>query len=81
MTSSTEAVHARFDRIVEAFADKLPGVASTSKTALADMCVHRLPEGSGARSNSTTPPSDSTVRSVDAPTSSTSSPNAAPPSA
>ena len=77
-----EAVHAQFDRIIEALAEKLPAVAEHLETARADILAFTpSPRRSGARSGPTTPTNGSTARSADAPTWSGSSPTAKPSSA
>ena len=74
-----EAVHAQFDRVVDALNEKLPSVAEHLEHARADILAFTaFPKESGARSGPTTPTSASTARSAAAPTSSASSPTAPP---
>ena len=76
------SVHAQFDRVLDALADKLPKVAEHLEAARADVLAFTaFPKRSGARSGPTTPPSGSTGRSAAAPTWSASSPTATPSSA
>jgi len=65
------AVHAQFDRLLDAVADKLPAVAGPTSWRSPGS-----PRRSGVRSGPTTPTSASTARSADAPTSWGSSPTA-----
>ena len=74
-----EAVHAQFDRVLDALTGKLPAVAGHLDPARADVLAFTVfPASSGARSGRTTPRNGSTGRSVAAPTSSGSSPTATP---
>src|SRR3712207_6268761 len=71
------SVHAQFDRVLDALADKLPRVAEHLEAARADVLAFTaFPGRSGGRSGRTTPPSGSTGRSAGAPTWSASSPTA-----
>src|SRR5665648_470103 len=65
------AVHAQFDRLLDAVADKLPAVPGPTSWRSPGS-----PRRSGVRSGPTTPTSASTARSADAPTSWGSSPTA-----
>jgi len=72
------SVHAQFDRVVDALAEKLPAVADHFEQARPDsLAFTAFPKEAGGRSGPTTPTSGSTVRSVAALTSSASSPTAA----
>ena len=74
-----ESVHAQFDRVVDALAEKLPPSPTTSTTpAPTSSPSPASPRRSGAKSGPTTPTSASTARSAAAPTSSASSPTAPP---
>jgi putative transposase len=75
-----DAVHAQFDRVLDALADKLPAVVDHLE---APTCSPSLPSRrrSGARSGRTTHKNGSTERSAAAPTWSASSPTATPCSA
>jgi putative transposase len=76
-----DAVHAQFDRIVEALADKLPAVAEHLETARADILAFTVfPKEIWRQIWSNNPSERLTARSAAAPTSSASSPTAAPPS-
>ena len=75
----TASVHAQFDRILDALAEKLPKVAQHLDTARADVLAFTsFPPRSGAKSGPTTPKNDSTARSAGAPTWSGSSRTATP---
>ena len=73
-----EAVHAQFDRVVDALTEKLPASPTTSRPpAPTSSPSPPSPRRSGARSGPTTPTNASTARSAAAPTWSASSPTAA----
>ena len=68
------SVHAQFDRVLDTLSEKLPAVAQHLDAARTDVLAFTGSRSrSGARSGPTTPKSDSTARSGDAPTSSASS--------
>jgi transposase-like protein len=73
------SVHAQFDRVLDALADKLPAVAEHLDAARADISPSPpSPKRSGARSGRTTLKNGSTGRSGAAPMSSASFPTAPP---
>jgi transposase-like protein len=75
--ADADAVHAQFDRVVDALTEKFP--KSTSRPPEpTSWPSRRFPRRSGARSGPTTPTSASTARSAAAPTSSGSFQTAAP---
>jgi putative transposase len=78
-----DADNAQFDRVVDTLSAKHPTVAGAPRgSPPRHPRVHRLPEGDlCGRSGRANPPSDSTGRSADAPTSWPSSPTAPPRSA
>jgi putative transposase len=53
-----DAVHAQFDRILDALIDKLPAVAEHLDAARADILVHQLPQSHLAPDGPTTPRND-----------------------
>ena len=75
-----EAVHAQFDRVLDALAEQAPDGRRAPGGKPAPTCwpSPRSPRRSGARSGPTTPTNGSTARSAAAPTSSASSPTAPP---
>src|SRR3712207_353180 len=71
------SVHAQFDHVLAALADKLPKVAAHLEAARPDVLAFTaFPRRCGGRSGPTTPTSGSTARSAGAPTWSASSPTA-----
>ncbi len=73
------SVHAQFDRVLEALADKLPKVAEHLEGARADVLAFTaFPKEIWRQIWSNNPRKGSTARSADAPTSSASSPTATP---